>query len=153
VANKSLNFIVKLGGRDAFGRDNSIAIVKVPRVLPRVIRLPAKVSARPAGLRAAEQRGPLAPAGAVPRPRGGAFSQFRVTRDSDLDVDEEDVATCAHALRQGLSTRHYGQRRAARGGRPVARGAVGLSAGAVQPADAALYRVQRAGQPGAPERS
>jgi polyphosphate kinase len=40
VANKSLNFIARLGGRDAFGRENLIAIVKVPRVLPRVIRLP-----------------------------------------------------------------------------------------------------------------
>ena len=40
VANKSLNFIARLGGRDAFGRENHIAIVKVPRVLPRVIRLP-----------------------------------------------------------------------------------------------------------------
>src|SRR5213075_745723 len=38
VANKSLNFIVRLGGKDAFGRENEIAIVKVPRVLPRVIR-------------------------------------------------------------------------------------------------------------------
>ena len=43
VANKSLNFIARLGGRDAFGRENSIAIVKVPRVLPRVIRLPAEL--------------------------------------------------------------------------------------------------------------
>src|SRR5438105_826709 len=40
VANKSLNFIVQLGGRNAFGRENNIAIVKVPRVLPRVTRLP-----------------------------------------------------------------------------------------------------------------
>ena len=37
VANKALNFIVRLGGKDAFGRENTIAIVKVPRVLPRVI--------------------------------------------------------------------------------------------------------------------
>jgi polyphosphate kinase len=29
-----------LGGKDAFGRENTIAIVKVPRVLPRVIRCP-----------------------------------------------------------------------------------------------------------------
>ena len=35
VANKSLNFIVRLSGKDAFGRENEIAIVKVPRVLPR----------------------------------------------------------------------------------------------------------------------
>ena len=40
VANKSLNFIVHLLGKDAFGRENEIAIVKVPRSLPRVIALP-----------------------------------------------------------------------------------------------------------------
>src|SRR5664279_1594359 len=40
VANKSLNFIARLAGKDAFGRRNTVAIVKVPRVLPRVIRLP-----------------------------------------------------------------------------------------------------------------
>jgi len=39
IANKSLNFIVRLSGKDAFGRDNEIAIVKVPRSLPRVIQL------------------------------------------------------------------------------------------------------------------
>ncbi|HET6786601.1 MAG TPA: polyphosphate kinase 1, partial [Aquabacterium sp.] len=44
VANKTLNFIVKLGGLDVFGRDNSIAIVRIPRVLPRVIKLPEKIS-------------------------------------------------------------------------------------------------------------
>src|SRR6476660_9280391 len=44
VANKSLNFIVRLGGKDAFGRVNEIAIVKVPRVLPRLIRMPKKVA-------------------------------------------------------------------------------------------------------------
>jgi polyphosphate kinase len=42
IANKSLNFIVRLSGKDAFGRDNEIAIVKVPRSLPRVIQLPEK---------------------------------------------------------------------------------------------------------------
>src|SRR5260370_896863 len=44
VANKSLNFIARLGGKDAFGRVNPFAIVKVPRVLPRVIRLPDKLA-------------------------------------------------------------------------------------------------------------
>ncbi len=44
VANKSLNFIVRLKGNDAFGRENEIAIVKVPRVLPRLVRLPVKVA-------------------------------------------------------------------------------------------------------------
>jgi polyphosphate kinase len=48
VANKSLNFIVRLGGKDAFGRENEIAIVKVPRVLPRLIRMPPKVAGKKA---------------------------------------------------------------------------------------------------------
>ena len=45
VVNKTLNFIVELAGRDAFGRDTAIAIVKAPRVLPRVIRLPRRSAA------------------------------------------------------------------------------------------------------------
>jgi polyphosphate kinase len=49
VANKSLNFIVRLGGHDAFGRENDIAIVKVPRVLPRLIHMPAQGSGQEAG--------------------------------------------------------------------------------------------------------
>ncbi len=44
VANKSLHFIARLSGKDAFGRASRIAIVKVPRVLPRVIKLPAELS-------------------------------------------------------------------------------------------------------------
>ncbi|HEY5582011.1 MAG TPA: polyphosphate kinase 1, partial [Rhodoferax sp.] len=46
VANKSLNFIVRLGGSDAFGRKNEIAIVKVPRALPRLIRMPGEISGK-----------------------------------------------------------------------------------------------------------
>lgn len=44
VANKSLNFIVSLSGNDAFGRSNNIAIVRVPRALPRLIKLPKSLS-------------------------------------------------------------------------------------------------------------
>ena len=110
VANKSLNFIVRLGGHDAFGRDNPIAIVKVPRALPRVIALPRELCAP-------GQQG-FVLLTSVMRAHleslfGGrpvlAFSQFRVTRDSDLAVDEEDVANLRQALRSSLSTRHYGQ--------------------------------------------
>ena len=109
VANKSLNFIARLGGRDAFGRENSIAIVKVPRVLPRVIRLPAALTPGCQGfvlltsvIRAHVEE--LFPGRTVE-----SFSQFRVTRDSDLDVDEDDVTNLRQALRTGLSTRHFGQ--------------------------------------------
>lgn len=110
VANKSLNFIVKLGGRDAFGRDNSIAIVKVPRVLPRVIRLPEKLAAtgtQPFVLLSSVIRAHLEEL--FPGRSVEAFSQFRVTRDSDLDVDEEDMTNLRQALRSSLSTRHFGQ--------------------------------------------
>lgn len=108
VANKSLNFIVKLGGRDAFGRDSSIAIVKVPRVLPRVIRLPHEVvgSAQAFVLLSSVIRAHLEEL--FPGRSIEAFSQFRITRDSDLDVDD-DVINLRQALRSSLSTRHYGQ--------------------------------------------
>ena len=109
VANKSLNFIVKLGGRDAFGRDNSIAIVKVPRVLPRVIRLPAELTPGVQGfvLLSSVIRAHLAEL--FPGRSVEAFSQFRVTRDSDLDLDEKDMVNLRQALRSSLSTRHFGQ--------------------------------------------
>ena len=44
IASKTLNFVVELSGRDAFGRETSMAIVKVPRVLPAALRLPHEVS-------------------------------------------------------------------------------------------------------------
>ncbi len=109
VANKTLNFIARLDGRDAFGRQNSIAIVKVPRVLPRVIRLPDEVCEGRQGfvLLTSVIRAHL---DALFQGRKVvAFSQFRVTRDSDLEVDEDDVTNLRQALRSGLTTRHFGQ--------------------------------------------
>ncbi len=109
VANKSLNFIVRLGGDDAFGRSNDIAIVKVPRVLPRMIRMPAKVSH---GKRLFVSLSSVIRAHLAELFVGrhvGQFSQFRVTRHSDLAVDEDDVQDLRTALRQGLQHRHYGQ--------------------------------------------
>ena len=109
VANKSLNFIARLSGRDAFGRENAIAIVKVPRVLPRVMRLPDAICDGQQGfvlltsvIRA--HLGELFPGREVQ-----SFSQFRVTRDSDLEVDTDDVTNLRQALRKGLSTRPFGR--------------------------------------------
>ncbi len=109
VANKSLNFIARLGGRDAFGRENLIAIVKVPRVLPRVIRLPAELCEGLQGfvLLTSVIRAHLAEL--FPGRTVESFSQFRVTRDSDLEVDEEDVINLRQAMRSGLTTRNFGQ--------------------------------------------
>ncbi|MBL8347972.1 MAG: polyphosphate kinase 1 [Rubrivivax sp.] len=109
VANKSLNFIARLDGRDAFGRENQIAIVKVPRVLPRVIRLPRHLCGSRQGfvlltsvIRA--HLGELFPGREVL-----AFSQFRVTRDSDLEIDGDDVTNLRQALRSHLTRRHFGE--------------------------------------------
>ncbi len=109
VANKSLNFIVHLKGKDAFGRHNEIAILKVPRVLPRVIALPDALA--PEGqvfvLLSSVIRAHLSEL--FPGREVDQFSQFRVTRHSDLAVDEDDVSNLRTALRQGLQHRHYGQ--------------------------------------------
>lgn len=109
VANKSLNFIVRLGGKDAFGRENDIAIVKVPRVLPRIIALPTKMSGKQllvvtlsSVIRA--HLDDLFPGREVLE-----FSQFRVTRNSDLSVDDDDVENLRMALRRGLEVRNFGQ--------------------------------------------
>jgi polyphosphate kinase len=109
VANKSLNFIVRLAGKDAFGRENEISIVKVPRVLPRLIPLPANVSGkrRLFVLLSSVIRAHLA--SLFPGREVGQFSQFRVTRHSDLAVGEEDVRNLRTALRLGLEQRHFGQ--------------------------------------------
>ena len=109
VANKSLNFIVQLSGKDAFGRTNDIAIVKVPRVLPRVIPLPSKVagSGKAFVLLSSVIRSHLSDLFAGREV--GQFSQFRVTRNSDLSVDEEEVENLRTALRKGLQHRQYGE--------------------------------------------
>ena len=109
VANKSLNFIVQLSGKDAFGRSNDIAIVKVPRVLPRVIPLPAKVAGHGKAfvLLSSVIRAHLNDL--FPGREVGQFSQFRVTRNSDLSVDEDEVENLRTALRKGLQHRQYGQ--------------------------------------------
>ena len=109
VANKSLNFVVHLHGKDAFGRENEIAIVKVPRVLPRVIALPERLCGgrKAFVLLSSVIRAHLSEL--FPGRTVDQFSQFRVTRHSDLSVDEEDVANLRTALRQGLQHRNYGQ--------------------------------------------
>lgn len=109
VANKSLHFVARLSGKDALGRDTRIAIVKVPRVLPRVIKLPPEVSSGGQSfvLLTSVIRAHLEEL--FPGRQVEAFSQFRVTRDSDLEVDEEEIANLRHALRSGLTTRHFGK--------------------------------------------
>lgn len=109
VANKSLNFIVRLSGKDAFGRDNEIAIVKVPRSLPRLIPIPEKLSGKRQLFVSISSVIRAHLKDLFPGRDVGQFSQFRVTRHSDLAVDEEDVKNLRTALRKGLVHRNYGQ--------------------------------------------
>jgi len=108
VMNKALNFIVQLDGRDAFGRASTVAILKVPRVLPRVIPLPVRVSG---GKQAFVMLTSVIRAhleDVFPGRGIAGFSQFRVTRDSDVWVDEREVSNLRQALRMELTQRHFG---------------------------------------------
>ena len=108
IQNKSLNFIVHLTGKDAFGRDSELAIVQAPRSLPRVVSLPDEAPGQPRGfvlLTSIVQA-------FVPRLFPGievkGCYQFRVTRNSDLFVDEEEIDDLRRALEGELAHRRYG---------------------------------------------
>jgi polyphosphate kinase len=109
VANKSLNFIVRLTGKDAFGRENEIAIVKVPRILPRFFRMPPIKGSKQTHFVSISSLIRSHLADLFPGRHVTEFSQFRVTRHSDLAVDEEEVKNLRTALRKGLQQRHYGE--------------------------------------------
>lgn len=108
VVNKSLNFIVELGGKDAFGRGTSIAIIKAPRVLPRVIKLPSTEGSDQSAYCLLSSVIHAHIADMFPGREVIGFSQFRVTRDSDLWVDEEEVKNLRQALKGELQTRNFG---------------------------------------------
>ncbi|MGA1729149.1 MAG: polyphosphate kinase 1 [Steroidobacteraceae bacterium] len=107
IQNKSLNFIVRLAGSDAFGRETSLAVVQVPRSLPRVIRVHAAMDGSPS----------LALLSRVIQVNierlfegvevTGCW-QFRVTRNSDLYVDDEEVDDLLRAVEGELAHRRYG---------------------------------------------
>ncbi|WP_151447074.1 polyphosphate kinase 1 [Lacisediminimonas profundi] len=108
VLNKSLNFIAELSGRDAFGRENAIAIVKAPRVLPRVIRLPDSLSGKGICFCLLSSIIQAHMADLFTGRTVTSCSQFRVTRNSDLWLDEEEVKNLREALQLELSTRQFG---------------------------------------------
>jgi polyphosphate kinase len=108
ILNKSLNFIVELDGQDAFGRRPGFAVVQAPRALPRVLRVPSEVSGVRDGLMMLTSVllgfvGSLFPGLHV---RG--VHQFRVTRNSELFVDDEEITDLRAALQGELPQRHYG---------------------------------------------
>ena len=108
VVNKSLNFIVELSGKDAFGRGTAIAIVKAPRVLPRVIQLPPELSKNGVSFCLLSSVIHAHIADMFTGRELLAYSQFRVTRNSDLWVDEEEVKNLRQALQSELQSRQFG---------------------------------------------
>ncbi len=108
VVNKSLNFVVELSGNDAFGRDTGIAIVKAPRVLPRIIKIPAEVAGADNDFVMLSSVLHAHLAELFPGREVVAYSQFRVTRDADLWIDEEEVKNLRQALQGELPQRQFG---------------------------------------------
>jgi polyphosphate kinase len=108
VATKTLNFVVDLGGRDAFGRDTAIAIVKAPRVLRRVIRLPNDLGGCDNAfvMLSSIIHAHLSELFAGREIR--SYAQFRVTRDADLWIDEQEVKNLRQALQGELRQRQFG---------------------------------------------
>lgn len=109
LVNKSLNFIVELEGKDAFGREGGLAILPAPRSLPRVIALPDALCAD--GFREFVFLSSMIHAHAEELFPGMAVRglyQFRLTRNADLSVDPEEVSDLASALRGELLARRYG---------------------------------------------
>ncbi|MFM9913025.1 MAG: polyphosphate kinase 1 [Methylophilaceae bacterium] len=108
VLNKSLNFAVELEGKDAFGRNSGTAIVQAPRALPRVIRFPKEIAGCEYGFAFLSS--------VLHAHVGELFSgmtvkgcyQFRVTRNSDLFVDEDEIKDLRSALQGELSQRQFG---------------------------------------------
>jgi polyphosphate kinase len=108
VLNKSLNFAVELQGKDAFGRNSTRAIVQAPRVVPRTIAMPPEVSGC--------EHGFVFLSSILHAHVGELFSgmevlgcyQFRVTRNSNLFVDEEEVKNLRLSLQGELPQRHFG---------------------------------------------
>jgi len=108
ILNKSLNFAVQLSGKDAFGRNSGFALVQAPRVLPRVNRLPQEIAGCEFGF--------VFLSSVIHAHVGELFTgmevqgcyQFRVTRNSDLFVDEEEVKNLRQALQGELPQRHFG---------------------------------------------
>ena len=109
ILNKSLTFIISLTGKDAFGRNSGRAILQAPRALPRIIQLPADLT----------DSGPydfVFLSSIIHEFVNELFTgmslkgcyQFRVTRNSDLFVDDDAIDDLLHAVEGELAMRNYG---------------------------------------------
>ncbi|MCC6710428.1 MAG: RNA degradosome polyphosphate kinase, partial [Gammaproteobacteria bacterium] len=91
ILNKSLNFLISLEGTDAFGRNSVIAIVQAPRSLPRIINIPEEYANGPHEFVFLSSIIHAHVDDIFPGMEVKGCYQFRVTRNSDLFVDDEEV--------------------------------------------------------------
>ncbi len=108
VLNKSLTFIVTLEGKDAFGRNSGMAIVGAPRSLPRLVHLPETSNAGQFEFVFLSSIIHQHVSDLFPGMKATGCYQFRVTRNSDLFVDEEEIDDLKLALEGELSSRRFG---------------------------------------------
>lgn len=109
IVNKSLNFIISLSGKDAFGRDIELAILQAPRSLPRIVRLPSSETD-------SCSYNFVFLSSIIHAFVGDLFHgmkvrdlyQFRVTRNSEMYLDEEEMDDLLRALEGELNSRNYG---------------------------------------------
>ena len=107
VLNKNLYFIVSLDGKDAFGRENRLSIVQAPRSLPRVVHLPEKVSKGKWNFVLLSSIIHAHVDDLFPGMRATGCYQFKVTRNSELFVDDEEVDDLLIALEGELPSRRF----------------------------------------------
>ncbi|MEH6578838.1 MAG: polyphosphate kinase 1 [Amphritea sp.] len=108
LINKSLNFIVELDGKDAFGRESGLAIIPAPRSLPRLIRLPDNLCDGGDNLIFLSSIIHDFADELFPGMKVEGCYQFRITRNADLTFDSEEVEDLARTLRGELHSRKYG---------------------------------------------
>lgn len=108
LVNKSLNFIVELEGKDAFGRETGMAIVPAPKSLPRIVKLPEEVSDGDELVFLSSvihaHADQLFPGMTVK----GCY-QFRLTRNADFEIEQDDMQDLASALKGELLSRRFGE--------------------------------------------
>ncbi len=108
ILNKSLNFIISLKGKDAFGRTSGMAIVQAPRALPRLIKLPVESDSGTNDFVFLSSIIHAHVDDLFPGMKVQGCYQFRVTRNSDLFVDEEEVDDLLRAVEGELTSRRFG---------------------------------------------
>ena len=108
VMNKSLNFIVSLEGKDAFGRDSGLAVVQAPRSLPRIVSFPDEIATTEHEFIFLSSIIHTHVSMMFPGMKATGCYQFRVTRNSELFVDDEEVDDLLRALKGELPQRRFG---------------------------------------------